>query len=68
MQEKKILPMEPRPWWHVFIGPGCDQDLSNVCNALLALCDENCVVGYKDSMRKYIVSLIEGGSFNDPGS
>jgi len=65
---KEILPMEPRPWWYVFIGLGHDQDLSNVCNALLALRDEHCIPGYTDAMKKYVISLVEGGSFNDPGS
>ncbi len=60
--------MKPQPWWHVFIGPHCDEHLSDVCNALSALQDENCIVGYEDAMKKYVVSLIDGGSFNDPGS
>jgi hypothetical protein len=60
--------MEPRPWWHAFIGPGHDEGLSNVCNALLALRDGNCIAGYKDAMQKYVISLVDGGSFSDPGS
>ena len=57
-----------------------DADLSNVCNALLALCyegtegeDEECVEGYRDALRVFLVSLVPGkhvggggGSFNDP--
>lgn len=72
-----VLPLTPRPWWHVFIGPNYDQDLSIVCNSLLALNDDDCIDGYQDAMKKYVVSLVEedentcgngGGSFNDPGS
>jgi len=61
------LPQSPRPWWQVFIGLGQDGDLSNVCNALLALHDEE-YEGYYDVMRKFVVSLVEVGSFNDPDS
>jgi len=64
----EILPCNPRPWWYIFIGPNHDEDLSIVCNALLALEDLNCVTGFYDAMKKYVVSLVDGGSFNDPGS
>ena len=71
------LPMKPHHWWHVFIGPNADEDLSIVCNSLLALQDKNCVHGYKEAMTLFVTSLIDddsggggggGGSFNDPGS
>ena len=68
LHENKTLPLDPRPWWHVFIGPSYDQDLVDVCNALLALRDENCVKGYREAMRKYVISMVDGGSFIDPGS
>jgi len=61
------LPTDPRPWYYVFIGEKSDQDLSNTCNAILSLGDEK-LEGYRDVMRTFIVSLVEGGSFNDPGS
>lgn len=68
LHQNKNLPFDPRPWWHVFIGPSNDHDLIDACNALLALRDENCVEGYKEAIRKYVISLVDGGSFNDPGS
>ena len=34
------LPLVPAPWWEVFIGGNRSQDLSIVCNAILALGDE----------------------------
>ena len=61
------LPTEPRPWYQVFIGENCDQDLSNTCNAILSLGDEK-LAGYRDVMRTFVVSLVEEGGFNDPGS
>lgn len=67
------LPMEPRPWWEVFIGPGKEKDLSLVCNAILALKSEVkkddpfSMVSMK-AMTLFIPSLKEEGSFNDPGS
>lgn len=66
--------MTPRPWWHVFIGPNRDKELSIVCNALLSLktYSTSDVVNeheyYQDAMKKYIVSLVNEGSFLDPGS
>ena len=68
------LPLTPRPWWEVFVGPGRGDDLVTVCNAILALqesCDgrdssaENNVL---QAMRGFVPSLVKGGSFNDPGS
>lgn len=63
-----LLPLEPMPWWHAFVGTKSDSELSIICNALLALKDEYCVNGYYNAMHKYVVSLIEDGSFCDPGS
>jgi len=79
-QKNIDLPLTPRPWWQVFIGVERCTDLSNVCNALLALCcyDEEgdggeCMDGYRDALRVFVVSLVPrtqdgggGGSFNDP--
>mmetsp|Transcript_4629 Transcript_4629/g.8886 ORF Transcript_4629/g.8886 Transcript_4629/m.8886 type:complete len:357 (-) Transcript_4629:76-1146(-) len=62
------LPMDPRPWWESFVGQGKSQDLSTVCNAILALGDVDCVEGYFEASNTYLVSLVQGGSFCDPGS
>ena len=74
------LPLSPRPWWHAFVGSDQDEDLSIICNAILALGlglgggggdddDDDCVEGYMvDATKKYVVSLVDGGSFCDPGS
>ena len=62
------LPLSPAPWWHAFVGSGKDDDISIICNALLALGDNTCVDGYIDATKKYVVSLVEDGSFCDPGS
>jgi hypothetical protein len=67
-QNNILLPLKPRPWWEVFIGTNHEQDLSNICNALLALGDEGCIEGYSEALRTYVISLEENGSFNDPGS
>jgi hypothetical protein len=62
------LPLSPKPWWHAFLGPDKDDDLSVICNALMALGDRNCVSGFDDAMNRYVVSLVDGGSFCDPNS
>ena len=62
------LPLTPKPWWNAFLSDGKDNDLSIICNAMLALGDEDCVKGYADACTKYLVSLVDGGSFCDPGS
>uniref|UniRef100_A0A7S3V5W6 Cyclin-like domain-containing protein n=1 Tax=Chaetoceros debilis TaxID=122233 RepID=A0A7S3V5W6_9STRA len=62
------LPMVPRPWWHAFVGGNNDDELSTICNAMLALGDYDCVEGYKWATEGYVVSLVEDGSFCDPGS
>lgn len=62
------LPMDPRPWWESFVGQGKSQDLSNICNAILALGDVDCTEGYFEASNTYLISLIKGGSFCDPGS
>ena len=65
------LPMTPRPWWEVFIGPGRGDDLIAVCNAILALNDvddDDDGDWRTEAMRGFVPSLVKGGSFNDPGS
>jgi hypothetical protein len=62
------LPLSPTPWWHAFVGSGRDDDLSIICNALLALGDDGCINGYMDATNRYVVSMVEGGSICDPGS
>lgn len=73
---QNALPMTPRPWWEVFVGPGRGDDLVAVCNAILALYEssdggDSSVEGQVrmlQAMRGFVPSLVEGGSFNDPGS
>jgi hypothetical protein len=62
------LPLTPRPWWEIFLGRNRKDDLSTVCNAILAVGDISDV----DSRRAkyvYVPSLMKDGSlFNDPES
>ena len=61
------LPLLPRPWWQVFIGPNRGDDLATVCNAILAVGD----VSQGDARRArfaFVPSLLKNGSFNDPDS
>jgi hypothetical protein len=62
------LPLTPKPWWSAFLGQEKGEDLSSICNAILALGDNDCVEGYADASTKYLISLVDGGSFCDPGS
>mmetsp|Transcript_24451 Transcript_24451/g.28169 ORF Transcript_24451/g.28169 Transcript_24451/m.28169 type:complete len:400 (-) Transcript_24451:237-1436(-) len=66
----------PSLWYKVFVSTLTEQDLSNVCNAILAVSDEDVV---DEPLRKFIASLIvtetgepnemiHEGSFNDPDS
>ena len=63
------LPLKPRPWWEVFIGPDRNQDVSNVCNSILAVGDEN-DLDNRRAKYAFVSSLIQdpGSSFNDPDS
>ena len=76
-EAQHALPMAPRPWWEMFVGPGRGDDLVAVCNAILALSEigdgGDSSVGSNwgqmlQAMRGFVPSLVEGGSFNDPGS
>lgn len=67
-QQQQQLPMTPRPWWEVFVGPGRGEDLITVCNAILALDDVDDGNWRMEAMRGFVPSLVKGGSFNDPGS
>ena len=61
------LPLVPRPWWQVFIGPNRGDDLATVCNTILAVADVN----QGDARRArfaFVPSLLKDGSFNDPDS
>ena len=62
------LPLSPMPWWHAFLGSKEDENLSTVCNGLMALKNNDCIKGYSDALTTYVVSRVEGGSFVDPGS
>jgi len=59
--------MTPRPWWDVFVGPERGDDLIAVCNAILALGGDDSAWRMR-AMRGFVPSLVDGGSFNDPGS
>ncbi|KAL7475716.1 hypothetical protein ACHAW6_005193 [Cyclotella cf. meneghiniana] len=61
------IPLTPRPWWEIFIGPNRGEDLSVVCNAILAVGD---VTRVDVSRAKYafVPSLLEDMAFNDPES
>lgn len=61
------LPLLPRPWWEAFIGPNRGQDLSIVCNAILALDDET-NMDIRRSKYAFVPSLVRHLSFNDPDS
>ena len=61
------LPLTPRPWWEVFIGSNRNQDLSTVCNSILALGDEK-DLDIRRSKYAFVPSLMDKPSFNDPDS
>ena len=61
------LPLVPSPWWEVFIGSNCNEDLSTICNAILAVGDEN-DLDVRRAKYAFIPSLLEEPSFNDPDS
>ena len=61
------LPFTPRAWWEVFIGSNRGDDLSEVCNAILAVGDVT-EVDVIRAKQAYVPSLVEDGSFNDPES
>lgn len=61
------LPLVPCPWWEVFIGCKRSQDLSNVCNSILAVGDED-DMGHRRAKYAFVPSLLEQSSFNDPES
>lgn len=67
VNEAFSLPYEPRPWWEVFVGPHKDEDMSNVCNAILRLLDET-QRDVRIASRAFVVPLVEQGSFNDAES
>jgi hypothetical protein len=59
------IPLTPRQWWEIFIRPNCKDDLSTVCNAILAVGDTSDVASRR-AKYAYVPSLIKDGSFNDP--
>lgn len=61
------LPIVPRPWWEVFIGPDRNRHLSLICNSIMAVGDEN-DLDIRRSKYAFIPSLMEKPSFNDPDS
>ncbi len=61
------LPLLPRPWWEAFIGSNHVQDLSIVCNAILAL-DDEANMDIRRSKYAFTPSLMKKMSFNDPDS
>lgn len=68
MKDDIELPLVPCPWWEVFIGCNrSQQDLSTVCNAILAVGDEN-NLDTRRAKYAFVPSLLEQSSFNDPES
>lgn len=61
------LPLSPRPWWEVFIGPSTEKDLSKVCNSILAVGDES-ILDHRRAKYAFVPSLLKEPSFNDPES
>lgn len=61
------LPLVPFPWWEVFIGGKRGEDLSTVCNAILAVGDED-NLDNRRAKYAFVPSLLEQTSFNDPES
>lgn len=59
------LPLVPHPWWEVFVGPNRNEDLSTVCNAILAVCNEN-DLDIRRAKYAFLPSLLKELSFNDP--
>jgi len=61
------LPLVPCPWWEVFVGCNRSQDLSNVCNSILAVGDEE-NLDVRRAKYAFVPSLLKQSSFNDPES
>lgn len=59
------LPLVPHPWWEAFVGPNRNEDLSTVCNAILAVCNEN-DLDIRRAKYAFLPSLLKEPSFNDP--
>lgn len=59
------LPLVPHPWWEAFVGPNRNEDLSTVCNAILAVCNEN-DLDIRRAKYAFLPSLLKELSFNDP--
>ena len=62
------LPLVPRPWWEVFIGPNRNEDLTTVCNAILAVGDDEKDMDVRRAKYGFIPSLLKDPSFIDPES
>ena len=61
------LPLVPRPWWEVFIGPDRNRDLSTVGNSISAVGDE-LELDNRRAKYAFVPSLMKEPSFNDPDS
>jgi hypothetical protein len=68
MNHELTLPLTPRQWWEIFIRPNRKDDLSTVCNAILAV-GETSDVAYRRIKNKsglhlgvYGVKVIMGKS------
>ena len=61
------IPLTPQPWWELFVGPNRGDDLSAVCNTILAVGDMT-HVDVSRAKYAFVPSLLEDMSFNDPES
>ena len=62
------LPLIPRPWWEIFIGSNRNEDLSTVCNSILAVGESEKDLDVRRAKYAFVSSLLKESSFNDPDS
>lgn len=72
---KCSLPLRPTPWWEILLGAHKSAEVAEAANALIGIALETEVPGsdsestdFEIAKSGFLRSLLDGGSFNDPGS
>jgi hypothetical protein len=69
LDQRQLLPCEPKAWWNYFCGDGHDNDLSQIANAILSLSSNAQALDLLVASHAMVKSLVKDvGSFNDPES